>query len=135
LRWRARRRRLAPGARAADKSATSAARKLLHQNLRRIHAEDLAPAYEKETGVKVVYELTSVGSLPTRISTVSETGSGADVTMIFLLYPFLFDEKLMDVGDIAEEIGKKQGGWYDAAKKPASSMANGRRSRTAISAS
>ena len=27
----------------------------------------LAPAYEKETGVKVNYELTSVGSLPTRI--------------------------------------------------------------------
>ena len=36
----------------------------------------LAPAYEKETGVKLVYELTSVGSLPTRISTVIETGSG-----------------------------------------------------------
>src|SRR5580704_12047562 len=40
----------------------------------------LAPAYEKETGVKVTYELTSVGSLPTRDSTVIETGSGADVT-------------------------------------------------------
>ena len=77
----------------------------------------LAPAYEKETGVKVVYELTSVGSLPTRISTITETGSGADVTMIFLLYPFLFDDKLMDVSDIAEEVGKKQGGWYDAAKE------------------
>jgi multiple sugar transport system substrate-binding protein len=77
----------------------------------------LAPAYEKETGVKVNYELTSVGSLPTRISTIAETGSGADVTMIFLLYPFLFDEKLLDVSDIAEEAGKKQGGWYDVAKE------------------
>src|SRR5689334_5808296 len=71
----------------------------------------LAPAYEKETGVKINYELTSVGSLPTRISTIAETGSGADVTMIFLLYPFLFNEKLLDVSDIAEEAGKKQGGW------------------------
>ena len=77
----------------------------------------LAPAYQKETGVKVNYELTSVGSLPTRISTISETGSGADVTMIFLLYPFLFDEKLLDVSDIAEEAGKKQGRWYDVAKE------------------
>jgi len=33
----------------------------------------LAPAYEKETGVKINYELTSVGSLPTRISTIAET--------------------------------------------------------------
>src|SRR5689334_1710321 len=77
----------------------------------------LAPAYEKETGVKINYELTSVGSLPTRISTIAETGSGADLTMIILLYPFLFDEKLLDVSDIAEEAGKKQGGWYDVAKE------------------
>jgi multiple sugar transport system substrate-binding protein len=79
----------------------------------------LAPAYEKETGVKVNYELTSVGSLPTRISTIAETGSGADVTMTFFLLPFLFDEKLLDVSDIAEEAGKKQGEWYDAAKEAA----------------
>src|ERR1700738_5713454 len=69
----------------------------------------LAPAYQKETGVKVNYELTSVGSLPPRISTISETGSGADVTMMFFLLPFLFDENLVDVSDIAEEAGKQQG--------------------------
>ncbi len=51
-----------------------------------------APAYEKETGVKVVYEMTSVGSLPTRMSTITETGSGADLTMDFLLTPFLYAE-------------------------------------------
>src|SRR5215475_9151648 len=79
----------------------------------------LAPAYEKETGVKVNYQLTSVGSLPTRISTIAETGSGADLTMTFFLLPFLFDEKLLDVGEIAEEAGKNQGGWYDAAKEAA----------------
>jgi multiple sugar transport system substrate-binding protein len=79
----------------------------------------LAPAYQKETGITVNYELTSVGSLPTRISTITETGSGADVTMIFLLYPFLFDEKLADVSDIAEAIGKQQGGWYPAAQEAA----------------
>src|ERR1700751_1488425 len=76
----------------------------------------LAPAYEKENGVKVNYELTSVGSLPTRISTIAETGSGADVTMMFFLLPFLFDEKLVDVSDIAEEAGNKQEGWYDSAR-------------------
>jgi multiple sugar transport system substrate-binding protein len=84
----------------------------------------LAPTYEKETGIKVNYELTSVGSLPTRMSTIAETGSGADVTMTFLLLPFLFDEKLLDVSDIAEEAGQKQGGWYDAAKEAA--VVNGR---------
>ena len=77
----------------------------------------LAPAYEKETGVKVVYEVTSVGSLPTRISTIAETGSGADITMNGLLQPFLFGDKYLDVSDIAEEVGKAQGGWYDAGKE------------------
>ena len=77
----------------------------------------LAPAYEKETGVKVDYEMTSVGSLPTRISTITETGSGADITMIPALMPFLFSEKYVDVSDIAEEMGKEQGGWYDAGKE------------------
>src|SRR5215470_15212746 len=79
----------------------------------------LAPAYEKATGVKVTYELTSVGSLPTRMTSIAETGSGADVTMTFLLLPFLFDEKLLEVSDIAEEAGQKQGGWYEAAREAA----------------
>jgi multiple sugar transport system substrate-binding protein len=77
----------------------------------------LAPAYEKETGIKVNYELTSVGSLPTRISTVAETGSGADITMNLTLTPFLYDEKYLDVSDIAAEIGNTQGGWYDAGRE------------------
>jgi multiple sugar transport system substrate-binding protein len=77
----------------------------------------LAPAYEKETGVKVVYEITSVGSLPSRDATVIETGSGADVSMLVLLFPFLYQDKLLDVSDIAEEMGQKQGGWYDVGKE------------------
>ena len=109
---------LAPGVgRAADKTVTLLHESSFIQTFDDYIKNTLAPAYEKETGVKVVYELTAVGSLPTRISTVIETGSGADVTMIFLLYPFLFSDKLMDVSDIAEEIGKQQGGWYPAAKE------------------
>src|ERR1700730_12318747 len=77
----------------------------------------LAPAYEKETGIKVTYELTSVGSLQTRVTTVAETGSGADITANAFSWPFLFDDKYLDVSDIAEEAGKRQGGWYDAAKE------------------
>jgi multiple sugar transport system substrate-binding protein len=77
----------------------------------------LAPAYEKETGIKVVYEVTSVGSLPTRISTIAETGSGADVTMNGLLQVIQFSNKYLDVDDIANDIGKAQGGWYDAARE------------------
>src|SRR6266699_6506285 len=87
----------APGTgRAAGKTVT-----LLHESsfiktFDEYMQKTLAPAYEKETGVKVVYELTSVGSLPTRVSTVAETGAGADITMNYTLLPFLFDEKYVD---------------------------------------
>ena len=77
----------------------------------------LAQEYEKQTGVKIVYETTAVGSLATRDSTIIETGSGADLSMLTLLYPFLYADKLMDVTDIAEDIDKTQGGWYESARE------------------
>src|SRR6266567_4277607 len=40
----------------------------------------IAPAYEKSTGIKINYDLVSVGSLQTRITTAAETGSGPDMT-------------------------------------------------------
>jgi len=77
----------------------------------------LAPAYEKEAGVKVNYELTSVGTLQTRLTAILETGSGADVVLNFFNWPFLYDEKYVDVSDLAEAIGKEQGGWHDNVKE------------------
>jgi multiple sugar transport system substrate-binding protein len=111
---------IAPRVAAAQQTSIT----LLHEssfikNFDQYFQKTIAPAYEKATGVKVNYELTSVGSLPTRISAITETGSGADLSMTFLLLPFLFDEKLADVGDIAEEAGKQQGGWYPAARESA----------------
>src|SRR3984893_3371960 len=77
----------------------------------------LVPAYEKLTGTKIKYELVSVGGLQTRVTTVAETATGPDMTLNFFNWPFLYDEKYVDVGDIAEEAGKKSGGWHDAAKE------------------
>lgn len=77
----------------------------------------LAQEYEKQTGVKLAYEVTAVGSLPTRISTIAETGSGADITMNLTLTPFLYADKYLDVTDLAKEVGDKNGGWYDAARE------------------
>lgn len=77
----------------------------------------IVPAYEKATGIKIDYQLISVGSLQTRVTTVTETGSGPDMTLLFFNWPFLYDDKLVDVSDIAEEAGKANGGWYDSAKE------------------
>src|SRR3984893_6936621 len=42
----------------------------------------LASAYEKATGIKVNYEVVSVGSLQTRVTTAAENGSGPDMNAI-----------------------------------------------------
>ena len=72
----------------------------------------LAPAYEKATGIKIIYETVSVGSIQTRDTTVAETGSGPEMSQMAFNWPFLFDEKLVDVTDIAKIIGDKAGGWH-----------------------
>jgi multiple sugar transport system substrate-binding protein len=79
--------------------------------------DTLAPAYEKATGIKVVYDLVSVGSLQTRVTTAAETGAGPDLSTVYFNWPYLFDDKLVDVSDIAVEIGKKGGGWHENVKE------------------
>src|SRR3954452_3625194 len=77
----------------------------------------LAAAYEKATGIKVNYEVVSVGSLLTRVTTTAENGSGPDLSTVGFNWAFLFNEKLVDVSDIAAEIGKESGGWYPTAQE------------------
>src|SRR6185503_6643434 len=77
----------------------------------------LASAYEKATGTKVNYEVVSVGSLQTRVTTAAENGTGPDMTAIGFNWAFLFDQKFVDVSDIAAEIGKESGGWYPTAQE------------------
>ena len=77
----------------------------------------LAPAYEKLTGIKVDYDVVSVGSLLTRVTTAAENASGPDLTAIGFNWAFLFDDKFVDVSDIALEIGKESGGWYNSAQE------------------
>src|SRR5262249_21094306 len=67
----------------------------------------LAPEYEKLTGTKVGYEAVSVGGMLTRLTTMAETKSGPEITGVGLNWPFLFDNALVDVTEVAAEVGKK----------------------------
>ena len=101
-----------PAARAVTNSLT-----LMHENsFIKVYDEymnkTLIPAYAKETGVKVKYDLVSVGGLQTRVTTAAETKSGPDLTGMAFNWPFLYDEKLLDVTDIADVVGRAAGGWY-----------------------
>ena len=73
----------------------------------------LAPDYEKMTGIKINYEPVSVGSMLTRLTTIVETKSGPEIVHTGINWPHLFDQSLVDVSDLAGEVGKKLGGWHE----------------------
>src|SRR6266571_1597762 len=56
-------------------------------------AKTLAAEYEKQTGIKIVYEATSVGGMLTRLTTIAETKSGPEIAMTALNWPHLVDKK------------------------------------------
>jgi len=76
-------------------------------------AKTLAAEYEKLTGIKIVYEATSVGGMLTRLTTIAETKSGPEIAMTALNWPHLFDRSLVDISDVAGEVGKQLGGWHE----------------------
>jgi len=76
-------------------------------------AKNLASEYEKLTGIKIIYEATSVGGMLTRLTTIAETKSGPEIVGTNLNWPWLFDQSFVDVTDIAGEIGKKLGPWHE----------------------
>ena len=76
-------------------------------------ANTLAPEYEKLTGIKINYEAVSVGGMLTRLTTIAETKSGPEIVNTGVNWPWLFDQSLVDLSDVAAEIGKKIGPWHD----------------------
>src|SRR6266481_3548810 len=57
----------------------------------------LAPEYEKLT----------------RLTMMAETKAGPEITATGLNWAHLFDGSLVDLSDVAAEIGKKLGGWHE----------------------
>src|SRR5215475_2643182 len=76
-------------------------------------SQKLAVEYEKQTGIKIIYEAVSVGGMLTRLTTIAETKSGPEIVGTGVNWPWLFDPSLVDVTDLATEIGKKVGPWHD----------------------
>ncbi len=76
-------------------------------------AKTLAAEYEKQTGIKIVYEATSVGGMLTRLTTIAETKSGPEIAMTALNQPHLFDQSLVDISDVANDVGKQLKGWHE----------------------
>jgi multiple sugar transport system substrate-binding protein len=67
---------------------------------------------EKALGIKVKYETVNGNDLQPRITSGIQSGAGPDLIMLFNNHPHLYKDSLVDLSDVAEAVGKDQGGYY-----------------------
>jgi multiple sugar transport system substrate-binding protein len=72
-----------------------------------------APEAGKALGAEVTFEFINANDLQARITAAIQSGSGADIIQMLWNWPHLYANGLVDVSDVAEPIGKAQGGYYD----------------------
>jgi multiple sugar transport system substrate-binding protein len=75
-----------------------------------------AKEYTKAKGVEVAFEFINQTDLPTKTAAAVESGAGPDIITLWSDGPHLHDKALIDVGDVAEGLGKELKGWTNIAK-------------------
>jgi multiple sugar transport system substrate-binding protein len=78
--------------------------------------EEQAKEFGKQAGVEIAIERINQNDLQARITAAIQSGAGADIVTVPNNYPQLYENALVDVTDVAEEIGRTQGGWWDYVK-------------------
>ena len=73
----------------------------------------IAAEGEKALGIKITFEMVNANDIQARVTSAIQSGSGPDIILALNNWPQLYAESLADVSDVAEDIGKSQGGFYD----------------------
>ena len=71
---------------------------------------------QKALGIKLEVETINANDIQARITSSIQSGTGPDIFMTLNNWPQLYAQSCADVGDIADELGKAQGGFYDVCK-------------------
>jgi multiple sugar transport system substrate-binding protein len=69
------------------------------------------------TGIQVRVDNEAWEDVRPKAAVAANVGSGPDVILGWLDDPHLYPEKLVDISDVANHLGEKNGGWHDAARK------------------
>ncbi len=75
-----------------------------------------AAEFGRRAGVQIQIERINQNDVQARVTAAVQSQSGPDVVIMANNHPHLYESALVDVSDVAEEIGRNQGGWYDYAK-------------------
>jgi multiple sugar transport system substrate-binding protein len=73
--------------------------------------------FTQQTGVQVRVDFVGWEDINQQTAVTANTGAGPDIIMGFSDAPHIYVDKLVEVSDIAEYLGRKYGGWMFAAEK------------------
>lgn len=76
----------------------------------------IAPECQKALGIKLTVETINANDIQARVTSAVQSGTGPDIIMGLSNWPQLYAASLADVSDLADEIGKAGGGYYDVCK-------------------
>src|SRR5262252_10806666 len=71
---------------------------------------------QKELGLKINLEGVDGLTIQARVASAVSSGSGPDIICALNNWAQLYADSVADVSDVAEEIGKAQGGYYETSK-------------------
>jgi ABC-type glycerol-3-phosphate transport system substrate-binding protein len=71
---------------------------------------------QKDLGIKLQLETINANDIQARVTSAIQSGNGPDIIMGLANWPQLYIKSLADVSDLADQIGKAGGGYYDVFK-------------------
>src|SRR5437667_11191553 len=78
--------------------------------------KELIPEGEKVLGIKINLETVNGNDLQPRITAGIQSGAGPDLIMSFNSYTHLYANSVVDLSELAEDVGKREGGLYKYAR-------------------
>jgi multiple sugar transport system substrate-binding protein len=73
----------------------------------------IIPQCAKDLGITLNIEMINGNDIPARATAAIQSGSGPDVICALNTSPQVYAESVADVSDVAEKLGKDQGGYYE----------------------
>ncbi|MGX1058275.1 ABC-type glycerol-3-phosphate transport system substrate-binding protein [Bradyrhizobium japonicum] len=77
---------------------------------------EIAKECEKALGIKLNIETINANDIQARVTSAIQSGSGPDIVCVLNNWGQLYGESVVDVSDIAEALGKSQGGFYETSR-------------------
>lgn len=77
---------------------------------------EIAQECQKALGLRLNIETINANDIQARVTSAVQSGSGPDIVCVLNNWAQLYTQSTVEMGDLAEEIGKAQGGFYETSR-------------------